>query len=204
MLKYTKDNKTIIGDLEKLASLSGTIRESSLFQLNTLPPDTKTLEQIKQLGFKTILKVPVSNKTHGGYAVWKGHETHDFHFGEVAALVEIVRERKDFTDYVIFDPSHGTSLPLDLAKESLGIRFGKEISKSFPYLGLVYAGGIGSENAGEIIKTLSGYFPKGFSIDTESKVRETVKVCGTTTFDELNIDLVKNYLVNVREALSKP
>ncbi len=188
---YTKDNSTIIGDLEKLVSLNPQ-PDQKLLQFNTLPPSSKTLEKVKKLGFNTIFKVPVSNLSLGRHAVWrKGQEVQDFNFGDVMTLVGMVHERKDFIDYVMFDPSHGIGLLLDLSVNSLAVRFGKEIYEKFPKMGLVYAGGIGPENVSSVVKDLSQHFPKGFSIDTENRVRIN---------DRLDVGLVKKYLTNACEA----
>ncbi|MBI2045220.1 hypothetical protein HYT23_04130 [Candidatus Pacearchaeota archaeon] len=198
---YTKDNLTIVGDLEKLVSLSGANPEKTLVQLNTLPANVKTLKQIKQIGFKTIFKVAVSDKSSEGYAIWKGHEVQDFHFGDISALIGQVYERKAFIDYVLFDPSHGVGLDLNLSPGSLAVRFGKEISQRFKNLGLVYAGGIGPNNAAETITFLLNYFPQGFSIDAESGLRNIVKNNSGKTLDELDLNSVKKYLMSVHDGL---
>jgi len=193
---YTKDNSTILGDLEKIAEL-GVLDSNLVLQLNTLPLPTEILREIKEAGLEIIFKVAVSNKQtpQGGYAVWKGREVQDVKEGEVGSLIAQVQERKDFIDYVIFDPSHGTNLDLDLDEKSLAVRFGKEIIsiEDLNHLGLVYAGGIKPSNVGRVARTLFSSFPARVSIDIESGVRD-----GKNRFD---LNLVRAYLVNFREAV---
>ncbi|MEK6925975.1 MAG: hypothetical protein AABW50_01715 [Nanoarchaeota archaeon] len=191
---YTKDNETIISDLEKLAK-SGVTKFYPLLQFNTLPPSVDILKKTKELGFKTILKVNVSNKKTGGYAVWKQEDTQDASSGNVDVLLNQVMERYKFIHYVMFDPSHGTNLPLDFSENSLAVRFGKGIKEDpeLNSLGLVYAGGIGPDNVGQVARTLNSYFPDGVSIDIESKVR--------TSDDKLDSNLVREYLINCGNAL---
>lgn len=190
---YTKDNNTIIGDLEKIAEL-GIKPDTTLIQFNTLPPSIEDLDKIKKIGFKLILKVSVSNKqsSQGGYSVWKGNNTEDVSTGQVEPLINQVYDRKDIVDYIMFDPSHGTNLDLDLSNDSLAIRFGKEIvsNKELSHLGLVYAGGIKPKNVRSVIKTLEKFFPDKVSIDVESGVRSN---------DKLDLNLVKDYLIGCKK-----
>lgn len=190
---YTKDNQTILGDLEKISQSSQV--QGMLLQFNTLPLSLEVLEEVKEMGFRVIFKVAVSDKQsfERGYTIWKGFKVQDVKDGEVNPLVEQVYERKDFIDYVMFDPSHGTNLDLDLDENSLAIRFGKEISKisKLDKLGLVYAGGIKPTNVKNIVQSLISFFPRDrISIDIESGVREN---------NIMNLNLVKNFLVNYNE-----
>lgn len=189
---YTKDNSTIVGDLEKI-SKNEIDPSITLLQFNTLPPSLDILTKVKEFGFKVIFKVAVSDKktSQGGYAVWKGEGVQDVSSGQVYPLVSQVKDRSDYIQYAMFDPSHGTNLDLNLDENSLAIRFGKGIIKS-PYLkelGLVYAGGIKPSNVKKITNLLNSFFPNKFSIDTESGVR---------TNDKLDLDLVRSYLINCR------
>ncbi len=186
---YTKDNSTIVKDLEKVID-TGVDSSRALVQFNTLPPTVEILKQVKNMGFDIIFNVAVSNKKDGGYAVWKGDNTQDVSTGDVTLLVQQVYERKECIDYVMFDPSHGTNLDLDLNKNNLAIRFGKEIEKMGK--SLVYAGGISPSNVQKITKTLFTFFPNGVSIDTESGVRVD---------DFLYFNLVRGYLLNYLEAI---
>ena len=195
---FTKDNQTVVSDLEKIVRL-GINPNLTLLQLNTLPLETENLVRIKDMGFKIILPVAVSNKKDGGYAIWKGEGVQDVNSGEVEPLLEQVRERAKVIDYVLFDPSHGTNLELNLNEESLAVKFGRGIinEKRTKSLGLVYAGGIKPENVKELGKTLRGFFTKGVSIDVESGVR---------TDDFLDLKKVRDYLVGYQEndALPQP
>lgn len=193
---YTKDNSTILEDLEKIAGLR-ILDSNSLLQFNTLPPPTEILREIKRTGLEIILKVAVSNKQspQGGYAIWKGKGVQDVKEGEVEPLIAQIQERKDFIDYIMFDPSHGTNLDLDLDEKSLAVRFGKEIisTKDLNHLRLVYAGGIKPSNVGRVAGTLFSFFPARVSIDIESGVRDKE--------NRLDMNLVRAYLVNFREAV---
>jgi hypothetical protein len=190
---YTKDNRTIIGDLGKVVEL-GVDPRVTLLQFNTLPPALDVLEKVKEMGFKVIFKVAVSDKqsSEGGYAVWKGREVEDVSSGDAAPLIRQVHDRRDFVDYAMFDPSHGTNLDLNLDKDSLAIRFGQGImaAEDLCHLGLVYAGGIKPGNVRALTRSLRSFFHNRFSIDTESGVRID---------DKLNLELVREYLAGYRE-----
>lgn len=189
---YTKDNTTILGDLEKVID-SGV--KPSLLQFNTLPPSLDVLRKVKDMGFRTIFKVAVSDKQspQGGYAVWKGEGVQDVSSGQVNPLITQVCDRKEVIDYVMFDPSHGTNLDLVLDENSLAVRFGKGIisNSDLNHLGLVYAGGIKPSNVRALIKTLNSLFSNRVSVDVESGVR---------TDDKLDLDLVKGYLIEYRDS----
>lgn len=189
---YTKDNETVLNDLEKIIS-NGVNSCLSLLQFNTLPLPVNLLREIKKMGWKIIFKVAVSDKeTGGGYAVWKGENVQDVKKGEISPLINQVLIRQGVIDYVMFDPSHGTNLDLDLEEDSLAIRFGKAImsKKNLNEIGLVYAGGIKPSNAGRITKSLYTFFPRRISIDTESGVR---------TNDRLDLNLVRDYFIEFRK-----
>jgi len=192
---YTKDNSTIVGDLERIIAI-GVNPNLALLQFNTLLPSTEVLRKVKDMGFEVIFKVAVSDKQtpQGGYAVWKGEGVQDINSGETAPLVRQVYDRRDVIDYAMFDPSHGTNLDLDLNEGSLAIRFGKEVTalNDLNPLGLVYAGGIKPNNVKRITKALNSFFPNKVSIDTESGVRMD---------DNLDLGFVREYLVNYREAM---
>jgi hypothetical protein len=185
---YTKDDTMILADLERIISLGV---EPSLLQFNTLPTSLETSRKVRDIGFKTIFKVAVSNKQspQGGYAVWKGDGVQDVSSGQVEPLVAQVYDRRDVIEYVMFDPSHGTNLELDLDENSLAVRFGRGIvaNRELDHLGLVYAGGIKPTNVRSLTKSLTHLFPNGVSIDIESGVR---------TDDKLDMDLVRDYLLN--------
>ncbi len=192
---YTKDNATIMQDLEKIIDLR--VNPSiTLLQFNTLPSSPETLSEVKKLGFKVIFKVAVSNKQtpQGGYAVWKGEEVQDVSSGLVEPLVAQVSERLGLIDYAMFDPSHGTNLDLDFDENSLALKFGRSIvdNPKLNGIGLVYAGGIKPSNVSKISEVLNKSFPNRFSIDTESGVR---------TDDRLNLELIRNYLSGYRSTL---
>ncbi len=195
---YTKDNNTIPSDLEIIAE-TGINPKDTLLQFNTLPPTIETLRIIKEMGYKIIFKVAVSDKQseQGGYAVWKGESVQDVKAGEVSPLIAQVQERKSLIDYVMFDPSHGTNLDLDLEENSLAVRFGKAITSQadLAHLGLVYAGGIKPNNVERIARSLNLFFPSRVSIDIESGVR--------TPDNHLDMRLVKEYLVNYHKTLQK-
>ena len=127
---HTKDNATIIRDLEKVIE-TGVDPSLALVQFNTLPPSIDTLRQVKDMGFSNIFKVAVSNKKspQKGYSVWKGEEVQDFKSGEIEPLLKQVYDRKNVINYAMFDPSHGTNLDLDWDENSLAIRFGRDITK---------------------------------------------------------------------------
>jgi len=187
---HTKDNQTIVGDLELISKMSPP--NLSLVQFNTLPPSLEVLEKVKDMGFEVIFKVAVSDKKspQGGYSVWKGESVQDAETGKVENLIEQVFERKNYLDYVMFDPSHGTNLGLDLSEDSLAIRFGKMVvcTPGLNKIGLVYAGGINPSNVKNVVRSLWSFFPEGrISIDTESGVRKN---------NSLDFILVRDYLVN--------
>ncbi len=191
---YTKNSQAIISDLEQIAQI-GVDPNSALLQFNTLPLSEGALRKVKEMGFDIIFKVAVSDQKSGGYAVWKGEGVQDVQDGEVNPLVNQVQERKEVIDYTMFDPSHGTNLDLDLNENSLAIRFGKEIvsRSNLNHLGLVYAGGIKPSNVAQVTKSLISFFPKErISIDIESGVR---------TNNELNLDLVRDYLINYKHVI---
>ena len=191
---YTRDNGTIIEDLERVI---GSGVKSSLLQLNTLPSSLDILEKAKDMGFRIIFKVAVSNKqsSEGGYAIWKGENVQDVSSGQVDSLVNQVYDRRCCIDYAMFDPSHGTNLNLDLDENTLAIRFGKRIiaNKELNHLGLVYAGGIKPSNIRQLTRMLYSFFPNRFSIDVESGVR---------TEDKLDLGLVRKYLVGCRDEVA--
>jgi len=192
---YTKDHETVLEDLEKVARASD---RSIVLQFNTLPLDVGTLSRVRDVGFKIIFKVSVSNKNNpeGGYAVWKGDNVTDVSSGSIDPLIEQVAERKDAIDYVMFDPSHGTNLELNLEANSLAVRFGKDISGNpdFDHLGLVYAGGIKPSNVERVVSSLTSFIPEHrISIDIESGVR---------TNDALNMSLIEGYLRNYKKVFS--
>ncbi len=186
---YTKDNATIVGDLEKITEM-GIYPSKTLLQFNTLPPSLEILSKVKKVGFKVIFKVAVSDKQtpRGGYAVWKGEGVQDVSSGQVEPLVIQVMDRISYIDYAMFDPSHGTNLDLNLDENSMAIRFGKGIvvHPDLNGVGLVYAGGIKPSNVRQLTQSLHSFFPNRFSIDTESGVR---------TNDQLDLDLVRSYLI---------
>jgi hypothetical protein len=194
---YTKNNSAIIEDLEKIID-SGIDSSLALLQFNTLPPSIDILKDVKEMGFKVIFKIAVADRQNaeGGYAVWKGKEVQDALRGEVNPLINQVLDRKDFIDYAMFDPSHGTNLNLNLNGDSLAIKFGKIITSnpSLKKLGLVYAGGIKPSNIKSLIKSLNYFFPKRISFDIESGVR---------TNDSLDLNLVKDYLIECKENILK-
>lgn len=190
---YTKDNETILEDMETIVCAA--INPESLLQFNSLPPTLEILKKVKEMGFKTILKVAVSDKSsvEGGYKVWKGKDVEDVSTGNPASLFNQVYERRNFLTYAMFDPSHGNKLELDLSQESLAIRFGKMIiaNKEIDHLGLIYAGGIKPTNIARVTNQLNSFFPERFSIDIEGGVR--INNC-------LNFDLIRDYLKGYREA----
>lgn len=190
---YTKDNSTILSDLEKIAQI-GVNPTSALLQLNTLPISPNILREVKKMGFKILFKVAVSDKKaeQEGYAVWKGKDVQDVESGEISPLIKQVQDRKEIIDYAMFDPSHGTNLDLILDENSLAIRFGKEITdrEDMNHLGMVYAGGIKPTNVARITKSLISFFPRDrISIDIESGIR---------TNDQFDLNLVRGYLVGYK------
>jgi hypothetical protein len=192
---YTKDNATMLQDLEKIID-TGVNPKMTLLQLNTLPCSLETLSKVKEFGFHVIFKVAVSDKqtTQGGYAVWKGKEVQDVSSGEVSPLVSQVSERLGLIDYAMFDPSHGTNLDLDFDENNMAMKFGRAIvdNPKLRETGLVYAGGIKPGNVSRITRLLNASFPNRFSIDTESGVRID---------DQLSPELVKDYLLGYKLAL---
>ncbi len=191
---YTKDNATIIDDLERIFDIGV---KPSLLQFNTLPPSIDLLGRVKEMGFKTILKVAVANKKNssGGYAVWKGESVVDVNSGNVEPLVKQVYDRRELIDYVMFDASHGTNLELDLNEDSLSIKFGREIiaNNELKHLGLVYAGSIKPSNVRKVVRSLNNLLGENVSIDSESGVR---------TDDKLDSKLVRAYLREYKDEFS--
>ena len=186
---YTKSLDTTLDDLRKLASK--VYAPQALIQFNTLPLSNETLEDVKDIGFGIIFKVAVSDIKSGGYSVWQGSEVEDALSGNPETLFEQVRERKDFIDYAMFDPSHGTDFTLNLDRNSLAIRLGKKIisDPSLMHLGLVYAGGINPANVENLTRQLYENLPEDkICIDIESGVRNKD--------DSLNLNKVRDYLVN--------
>jgi len=151
---YTKDNGTVLFDLEKIAERVIDPCDT-LLQFNTLPLDLDVLEKVKSFGYNLIFKVAVADKRNASerYAVWKGDNVTDINGGDISLLVNHAVERQEFIDYVMFDQNHGTNLELDLGEESLAVIFGQELlSRSgFERKGLVYAGGINPGNVKEIV-----------------------------------------------------
>jgi len=192
---YTRDNEKIPQDMEKIVK-KGIIPNSSLVQFNTLPPYSQILKNVKDMGFRIILKVAVSNKqsSEGGYKVWKGEQVQDVSKGELSPLLDQILSRADLIDYAMFDASHGTGLELDLNENSLAIRFGKAIIEetSLINIGIIYAGGIGPSNVKSVVRSLNTFFPKRTSIDSEGKVRID---------NRLDLNLVREYLVGYASAL---
>jgi phosphoribosylanthranilate isomerase len=191
---YTKDNNTILEDAKKIRGLG---IEGSLLQFNTLPPKVEILTKIKSYGFRSILKIAIADKSKdGGYKVWKGDEVEDVSTGSVFNLFNTVYERKDAISYIMFDPSHGNNMELDLNEASLAICFGKKIieNESLKHLGLIYAGGIRPNNVKQVTQTLNSFFPKRISIDTEGGVR---------TDNQLDLELVRAYLIGCKQVYSE-
>ena len=184
---YTRDNTTILHDLEKI--IDSGINPKSLLQFNSLPPSVEILEKVKKMGFRVILKVAVANKSSpdGGYKVWKGDSVEDVTLGNPEPLVKQIFERKDWISYAMFDPSHGTNLELDLSESSLAVRFGKMVvaNPELGNIGLIYAGGIKPNNVTQVSQQLRSFFPDRFSIDSEGGVRVD---------NQLNLKLVCEYL----------
>ena len=123
------------------------------------------------MGFSNIFKVPISNKKNsdGGYSVWKGELVEDVETGESESLLRHVFSYLGYIDYVMFDPSHGTNLNLDLNENSLAVKFGLEIRmrktemeeiSSRSDLGLVYAGGIKPNNLKKMVGKITKLFPR--------------------------------------------
>ena len=191
---FTKDNETIAGDLEIIANNIDMGNGSTLLQFNTLPAEIDVLKKAKEIGFDSIFKVAVSDKRSGGYAVWKGDDAQDVSSGNVAPLIEQAREAAPYVSYVMFDPSHGTNLELDLNWKSASVRFGRGVRKleEMNDVGLVYAGGIGPNNVFGVVRALEGYFYKGASVDTESKVMDSN--------NQLDMKSVEKYLVAAGDA----
>ena len=75
----------------------------------------------------------------------------------------------------------------------MAVKFGKEIvsREDLRHLGLVYAGGIRSENVIELNEVLSSLFPDRFSIDIESGVR---------TNNSFDLKKTRDYLANCKSA----
>jgi len=191
---YTKDNQTIVDDLERVVDL-GVDPSSALLQFNTLPPTPEILKSVKEMGYRIIFKVAVSDKGSpgGGYAVWRGEAVQDVKSGEIDPLIQQVYERRDFINYVMFDPSHGTNLELDLDETNLAVRFGKTITSMciLNDMGLIYAGGINPTNVGGLARVLTSTFPGRISIDVESGVR---------TDNELDLQKVREYFRNCKDS----
>mgnify|MGYP006295194757 CR=1 FL=1 len=198
---YAKSEEVIKDDLMKIKSdLDTGMLSPALLQFNTLPPSPEIMQFAKDLGFYNIFKVAVSHKQtpDGGYAVWKGEEVQDVSNGFVRPLLNQVRERMPNIDYVMFDPSHGTNLELDLTEDSLARRFGTEIvvDPDFKDVGLVYAGGINPNNVSVLNKTLCSFFTqKRVSLDIESGIRPK-----NNKYDS---DSVRGYLRNYEDSLRK-
>lgn len=191
---YTGDNQTILGDVEKI--LTNNINPT-LIQFNTLPPSQRILGEVKNFGIKIIMPLALAHKNSlGGFKIWAGENAEDVSSGDINPLINCVYERRNLIDYIMFDPSHGNNLELDLTKNSLAVRFGEAITseKEFDHLGLVYAGGIRPTNVCDISRLLEGYFPNRTSIDTEGGIR---------TDNILNLDLVRGYLVGYRDGVEK-
>jgi hypothetical protein len=190
---HTQDNETLISDLEKVIE-QGINPSKTLLQLNALLPTIEILKKIKEMGYKTIFKVAVSDKKsrQGKYSIWGRDGVEDISYGNSGSLISQVHSRKNFIKYAMFDPSHGTNLDLDLSEDSLAIRFGREIinSPEFENIGLVYAGGINPVNVKQLTGLLHKHFPNRFSIDTESGVR---------TNNQLDLELIKDYLKGYRD-----
>jgi len=206
---YAKDNSTIVRDLEKVAEVGNLKDGSALVQFNTLLPSVDVIKAVKDMGLGVVaFKAAVSDKKspEGGYAIWKGDKVQDVSEGNASALADEFRMYAEYINYVMFDPSHGTNLKLDLKEDGLAIRFGAEIRKrrEFDNIGLIYAGGINPGNVQNLSATLKGYFKDGFSIDVESGVRDIVKENGKLIKDELNLALVREYLVNCRKCFESP
>lgn len=205
---FTRDNGKIVEDLRKFArKVRPLFSKGPLVQFNTLPPSLETLESVKEMGFDIIFKVAVSNKgsSEGGYSVWKGKGVEDVNEGDVKALVDQVEKRSLLIDYVMFDPSHGTNLGLDLREGSLAVEFGKEVRRRecMNNIGLVYAGGMHPGNIEGLVRTLYGQFPEGASVDTESGVRDIGKVDGKIISDNFNTDSAVKFLGNYNSGLPK-
>ncbi len=185
---YGKDGEKTVSDIEKIVDI-GVDCSKALIQFNTLPQNNENLRMIKEMGFQTIFKVAVSNKSSGGYKVWKGEEVQDVNKGNSETLLKQVFDRKELIDYAMFDASHGTNLELDLDENSLAVKFGKGITtnRELDHLGLVYAGGIKPSNVRQITRSLNSFFPNRASIDIESGVR---------TNNILDMNLVRDYLLN--------
>jgi phosphoribosylanthranilate isomerase len=188
---FTKDNETILGDLETIAKNIDMTHGSTLLQFNTLPVEINILKEVEKMGFDTIFKIPVSNKGAGGYAVWKGDGVQDVSSGDVGPLIEHAREVAPYVRYVMFDASHGTNLELDLGEDSLPIRFGKGIRelREMDNVGLVYAGGFNPDNIYDKITALEKHLFGGVSVDIESGVMGS-----DGKLDKVN---VRDYFVNV-------
>jgi phosphoribosylanthranilate isomerase len=202
---YTKDEATIVSDLERVLGLGISHFHPRLVQFNTLPTSREILSSVKEMEFLSIFKVAVANKKDGGYAVWRGEGVQDVSEGNVTSLVNQVESREDLISYAMFDASHGTNLDLELSEESMAVKFGREIIKNpnISNVGLVYAGGIKPSNVKQVVKSLSSYLSQGFSIDTESGVRKIQKIGDEIISDELDLGLVREYLMNVREVWNK-
>lgn len=195
---YTKDISTTFDDLA-MVEASGVSVRNTLVQFNTLPLDYATLRDVRDMGFGVIFKVAVSDKQtpQGGYAVWKGQGVQDVSSGDVEPLVQQARERAGVINYVMFDPSHGTNLDLDLRADSLAVRFGRRILEcpELEHVGLVYAGGIKPQNVEAVTRSLKRFLPRDrVSIDVESGVR---------TDDKLDMRKVEEYLRNYQNAINE-
>jgi phosphoribosylanthranilate isomerase len=187
---FTSDNNTILPDIEKILLYN---INPTLIQFNTLPPSQKILKFVRDMGLEIILKIPIADKSKGGFKVWSGDVVEDVSYGNLNTLLNVVYERRNLIDYAMFDGSHGNNMQLDLSEESLAIRFGKELTtkKDFDKIGLVYAGGIKPDNVEIIAGLLDYYFKDRVSIDAEGGLRKN---------NILDMGLVRDYLAGYKKS----
>ncbi|MFT4313271.1 MAG: hypothetical protein ACMXYA_02600 [Candidatus Woesearchaeota archaeon] len=188
---YTKNIPNLVDDLECIEGV-GVDCSQALFQFNTLPPLPVFLAQTQRKGFSILYKVAVANTDNeaGGYAVWmEDAGTIDARSKNVQPLLDQVKCAAPFISYAMFDPSHGTDFALDLQPDNLAILFGEGVMRNHPKLGLVYAGGVKPNTAGQICQLLQHYFPSRASIDIET---------GIHTGSRRDFDKIREYLVNCR------
>lgn len=189
---YTKDMNSMEDDLEILANKLNFFDQVKLLQFNTLPPSEENLEVFRGFGFSPILKVPIADKRLApkGY---QSHRVNDIRQAKADDLHSQARSVSGLINYVMFDPSHGVGLELGTSKDNLGIHMGHLITSDLGMnrVGLVYAGGIGPNNARNILSNLKRNFPRRVSIDSQSAIR---------TQDRLDSNKVKEYLTEVNLA----
>ncbi len=203
VMKAVHYNTRELSDLPKQINKATKGAYIDLIQLNVIWPNPKHVSKIKESRERTGIILQVSNESMKGMTV-----------RETAKKILLYTG----VDHILIDPSRGKGIDFDIDHSAA---LYSAIKEARPTISIGFAGGLCGENVEQIIKKLSKKLgTTDFSIDAEGKLRDNTKssddfvksqiqetrICDKLNEefhgnDVLNIDKVRNYLVNARKVL---